>query len=466
MRLWLQKRSASIAVVLFVGVVGYLLIHLYHTATFPYELTSGEGLLLRDATYLREGLPLYTDANQFPYIVSVYPPGYPLVVALLTHFVGTTLLASRLVAGGAALLTGLCIGAALYKLTRAWLPVLVGSTMYLGSLFVYQWSAFGRVDTLAVLLTVLAITILVWRADTIGVIAAALACVASLYVKQSAIAAPVAILIWLLMTKRRHALYFVLALLGIGGGLFILVDGITAGQFFIQLAHDNAQPYSWRALFGYWKAFALAHPVLLVLVGLGFVIRSRSIHVLPLIFLLTAGAMTWTVGRTGASISYFLEFISAAALFIGVAAASHKGLLLLLGAAEAVWSLGIGPRVYKYDAAFGLDPTADTIQACSPLDGWIRNASDPVLAEDVGIVVTHGKEAIGSVWLMNALRNQGDIDAGYEQLKAMVTQRQFSLILLHWQSYPEDFLYNVLAHYQKVGDVQCIFHWQIYQPAQ
>lgn len=44
--------------------------HAWRVLAFPYELTSGEGLVLRDALNLRHVRPVYIDPNRYPYIVS------------------------------------------------------------------------------------------------------------------------------------------------------------------------------------------------------------------------------------------------------------------------------------------------------------------------------------------------------------------------------------------------------------
>src|SRR5262249_37299906 len=154
--------------------------------------------------------------------------------------------------------------------------------------------------------------IILHRFDMYGVSLAAGACVLSLYTKQSAIAAPAVIFVYLMVKNRRYALYFALVIGLIGGDIFLLLTLSSGGQFYFQTIRDNVQAYSWRALAGYWKVFVGVHPIMVLLLA-GFVVLSIRRHKfisLPLFYLIASGIMTWTVGRTGASISYFLEFIA------------------------------------------------------------------------------------------------------------------------------------------------------------
>lgn len=100
------------------------------------------------------------------------------------------------------------IAAIVYRLTARILPAAVSGAAFLGLLFVYQWSVFGRVDTLAVVFALSAVLVAVCHPTPAGVAGAALLCVLGLYTKQAAVAAPVAILLYYLWVDRRLAVYF------------------------------------------------------------------------------------------------------------------------------------------------------------------------------------------------------------------------------------------------------------------
>ncbi len=443
--------------------------------TFPYDLTSGEGLVLRDAIQIRQGDPLYTDPNQYPYIVSVYPPVFPMIVALASWITGVGLQASRVVSVISTLLICVGIGLIIYLKTRCLFSAIVSGLSYLSSVFVYQWSVFGRVDTLAILWSIVAVLIVFHRLNPPSVILAAVVCTVGIFTKQTAIAAPLAITIYILLTDRRLGILFLLSLGLMGGTLFAALTWLTHGQFYLQTIQDNVQSYSVRALLSFVRAFVLLHPgfLLIAAVYVGSKLWRREMISLPMLYFLTAGALVWTAGRAGSSINYFLEFIAAAIVLLGLYWGELEGrvstvgtLVPLLLVGQVLWSVEFPytplARYYQPDHAFTYVPTESQKQGCQRLDEYIRSANGMILAEEVGAVIANNKEAVGSAWVFNVLQGQGLIDQGYMKLKEAVEEKQFSLVLLHWQSYPPDLLLDVVAHYHKVDTLNCVFNWEVF----
>src|SRR5690606_31951651 len=52
---------------------------------YPGEANFGEGILVQEARYLRQGINIYGDITQSPYWVTTYPPLFQLLVAPLSH---------------------------------------------------------------------------------------------------------------------------------------------------------------------------------------------------------------------------------------------------------------------------------------------------------------------------------------------------------------------------------------------
>jgi hypothetical protein len=451
--------------------------HAYGVVSFPYELAAGEELLLRDAVHLARGQAVYTDPNDFPFVISNYPPLFAALSALLVSLVGVSLSATRIVATLSTLLCGALVGAITYQGSGLRVPSVVCGGAFLGSLFVYQWGAWGRVDSTAILLSLLAILVLQRLEDWRGITLAALCCLLSLYTKQTEWAAPLAILGWLLWRHQgRRALGFVFLLAGGGGLVFLTLNALTSGEFFRHLVVYNALPYSPRAVLGYWRAFAVTHGAVLglALVYAGLAVARRRPS-LPVTYFVASGLLTLSVGRAGASSNYFLELIGAALILCGLwwgelsrrpgyTSAVVPALLLV----QMLWfrAFALSPLEIYYHPlpSFGYTPDLADVQSCQQIDDYVKQAGGEILTEGGGFALRDGKELYGSPWMLSMLERTGLVDQGLLALESALQEHRFSLVILTWQSFPPRILDAVWVDYQRVDAVECVFRYEIFVP--
>lgn len=468
----------ALAVVLCAAVASFVF-HAGKIILFPYELAAGEELLLRDAAQIVQGRPLYTDVNDFPFVVSNYPPLMATVSALLIPLVGQSLAVTRLLATLSTLLISALIGGIVYQMTRSVIPGVMCGAAYVGSIFVYEWGAWGRVDAPAICLSLLAILVTLRWGDWRGPLLAALCCLLSLYTKQTQWAAPLAIFVWLLCCCRsRDALGFGLFLFGVGGAAFMLLNGLTGGQFLRHVIVYNALGYSPRALVSYWRAFAVTHGGILT-VGVWWAALSlgRRRLSLPLLYAGASALSTVAVGRSGASSNYFLELAAATLILCGLCwsdlakdtdfASSVVPVILLL---QLIWFKAFphSAVAHYYDRlpSFGYTPQATDVRAGEDIDRYVRSAEGEILTEGGGFALRNGKELYGSPWLLNALEERRLVDEGLAGLEEAIAARRFSLVILTWQSYPPRILEAVWANYRRVDTVDCVFRYEIFLPRQ
>lgn len=449
----------------------------YSLITFPYDLTSGEGLLVRDASNIRNGLPVYSNPNEFPYIISIYPPIYAIIVAFVSTAIGIGLGTARLVAVASSLLVCILIALIVHRATDKWLLAIVSGLSYVSSLFVFQWSAFARVDTLSVFWSVLAIYIVYRRVTLWNVCLAALFCVLAFYTKQTALAAAISIAFYLVFMNRRFAFWFIV-MVGVSIiGIMFLLNGATHGQFYLQTIAYNVQGYFIRALFSFLRALSILHAIALVLAALyvWFAWKGKNLKQLPIFFCASAGMMIWTVGRAGSTINHFLEFIAAvtilAGLFWGRLEANRNAFSFLIPAllsVQVIWSLSFpfSPlgQFYRPDDAFTRLPTDQERSSCKVLDHYVRNSVGPILSEEVGVLMENKKDAVGSAWMINVLHERGVVDKAVTTLRNKILAKEFSLILLHGESYPSEILADVKENYHLTASVNCYFQWRIFVP--
>jgi hypothetical protein len=470
--------SALCGLVVATAVLSFLR-HALAVIPFPYELAAGEELLLRDAVHILSGRPVYADVNDFPFIVSNYPPLFALLSSLLLPRLGVSLTASRVVASLSTLLCAALVGAIVFEGSRSKVAGAICGGTFLGSMFVYQWGAWGRVDSTAILFSLLAILVAQRWENWGGVTVATLFCLLSLYTKQTQWAAPLAIFVWLLSRRDwRRALGFALLLGGVGGLIFLVLNALTSGQILRHLVLYNTLPYLPRAFLGYWRALTVTHGVLAGIAVL-YVVTSlaRRRLSLPVVYFAAVTMLTVTVGRAGASSNYFLEPIAASLILCGLlwGELSKEG-----GYSSAVvpvalvvqvlwfWAFPHSPLRAYYDPlpSFGYTPQIADVQSCERIDDYVAEAGGEILTEGGGFALKNGKELFGSPWLLSALEPTGLVDEGLLRLDEALGQRRFSLVILTWQSYPPRILDAVWANYERVDTVDCVFRYEIFLPGE
>jgi len=472
--MWVTTVLVAVAVV--VAATAFLH-HAGKIIAFPYEVAAGEELLLRDAVHMAEGRAVYTEINDFPFVVSNYPPLFAALSGVLVPLLGQSLAVTRLVATASTLLSGVLIGAIIYQMTRSIWPSAVCGGAYLGSMFVYQWGAWGRVDSTAVLFSLLAILVVLRWPDWRGTGLAAFCCLLSLYTKQTQWAAPLAIIAWLWWRRqRRHAVGFVVLLGTPGAVVFLLLNAVTSGQFLRHLVIYNALGYSPRAFLSYWRAYLVTYlGIMAVATCWGAGSLRHRLFSLPLLYFGVGVVTTVAVGRAGASSNYFLELTAAALILCGLCwseLAKHHDyaslavpVILLL---QLIWfkAFPLSPLAIYYDPlpSFGYTPQASDVRGGEEIDHYVEGAEGEVLTEGGGFALRNGKELYGSSWLLNALEETGVVDEGLARLEGAVATRRFSLIILTWQSYPPRILDAVWANYRRVDTVDCVFRYEIFVP--
>ncbi|WP_129673555.1 hypothetical protein [Candidatus Chloroploca sp. Khr17] len=264
----------------------YAAVHVRQLLAFPFPLDYGEGPLVSQVERLRAGVPiwrLYADPENAPFLIVNYPPLYLVLTAMLTPLTGSVLMAGRLLSLVATLAAMGAIawlshpGAAASPVVRrtSWLLVLLFLTIPI----VREWSALMRVDLLGLALGLWGLVVLAHPPlpSLRRVAVAGLLLTASLFVKPSLLAAPLAASAWLawqvlpglsaarqtLPGRRRHRRYadrlplyrlVVLGLtLGLAGGLALLgMQWASQGWFWLHVVAANANRWDADLALQFW----------------------------------------------------------------------------------------------------------------------------------------------------------------------------------------------------------------------
>lgn len=465
--------------------------------TFPYQLDYGEGVLLHFVREWAHGQPIYKAIEGYPYITSNYAPLTILLALLLTPALGITYTTGRLWTLLAILAIAAIIGGWVRRSSpatsegkiRSWLPAVVAALLFAGSPYIYHWAPLFRVDLVGLALTLGGLyavlissprplaSLKVDAAELTGkrkhwlLWLAVILFVAGLYAKQSFIFAPAAALAYLfLFVDRRQAIKLALAVGTLGGGIFLLANALTGGGFWAGLVASNVNPFLWRE---FWKQLAdfFGTFAILSLTTAWYAVDKflQRDRIDPLdLYLLAALASLLLAGKAGAWENYFFEALAALSLCSGMALArlsNHKrpilrvvAPLLVLAQVGLMWHT---PRV----ADRYLELTRQSNREMAPI---LARSPDPIVSEDMGLLVTNNKDLNYYHFQYSQLARAGRWDQAWEL--GQLREGRFSLVILEegtrldvdrYQRFTREFLSELDRNYRHARTVG---KYQLYEP--
>ena len=388
----------------------------WEALAFPYPLNYGEGPLLDQAVRLAGFENTYGgDLKRPPYVVSNYPPLFPLVQVPFVWLFGPAFWYGRLISLLCAAAVSLFVGLTLHALTRDRLAALSGALIFPAMPYVVRWSSLARVDLLGLALSWAGLFVIVrWPHRRAGVVVAGLALVAAVYTRQTyALAAPLAAFVWLLAQgQRRRAL----ELAGFAGGAALILFGVlnvlTDGGFFLNTVTANLNDFRWERVSLNALGALLACPLLLF-GALAFVSmanrKSNNPWWLVAPYLAASVPSALLVGKVGSDVNYLLELSAAFALATGALISWQREsprvrTVLVVLLAVQVLALGQSSRV-----ASGLqDYVIEQRPEISRLSGIVAGARGPVLTDDyMGLLPLNGRRIYLQPFEMTQLSRDG-----------------------------------------------------------
>lgn len=274
------------------------------------EFTQPEGIVATQTTTFAHEGTLYYSLKQYPYTVCAYMPVFYTLAAGLIKAGLPALIGARILSIAA-------LGLILW-LSYQLVLLFTGERLYaqlavamLGiSQLLLSWGTTGQVDTLTVALA-LASFYCFARFQVLGEerldLAAGLA-IAALFTKQTALAAPAAIFLFLLFTAPKRALRFAAIVAGLGGVLVLGLDRLLDGRFLANTVFANMNPFAWYKLgMALEYAGAVISPVVLVALVAAPQSWRTPARSLYIYLALAAGVFFLTAPKVGADSNYLIE---------------------------------------------------------------------------------------------------------------------------------------------------------------
>ncbi len=445
-RLHITFSGAISAIVLLVllGQFGVALVeyarHALAALTFPFPLEYGEGALLDQVLRLIRSEAIYrTDIATPPFTVFNDPPLFHLVQAPFALIFGPAFWYGRAISMVSALLAALFIGLTLHVITGDRIAAALGGLTLLAFPYILQWSAFDRVDSLALALSWAGLFAIVrWPDRRHGLVAAVVLFTAAVYTKHTyGLVAPATALVWLLQGKRtRQAVLLAAWLIGICLTLFLALNWATRGGFYFNLVTANAAGFSRVTTIMAHVTSLLLNAWLLVLGAAAFMVVERwwyPTRSWPLVtpYVLVALLAFLIVDRPGAGANALYELSAALCLAAGAIIAWPgksswlRVIAVLLLALQVNWLVTWSRNDYAPIAMQKVRLAPEIAQ----LAQIVRDAPGPVLADEyMGLLPAVGRALYLQPFEFAQLQRAGRWDAS--ALIASIQRREFSAILL------------------------------------
>lgn len=411
-------------VVIYVGLTVWLA---FRAIFFPYTLDYGEGDVFWFTRKLALGQNIYLPLGGPPFDSANYPPVAMLLTAALYPLFGDALTFGRWLNFAAALLIAAFIVRFVRTETKNTRIAFLGAGLFLGSTFVYHWVPLYRVDLIGVAFALAGI-FCVWRWERVTVGApsgarqrifylsgALLFFLLALYTKHSLLFAPAAAVLAIFLRNRRGALFFALALGGIGGAIFLLLEILTRGGWSFGIFELNATVWTMRVFAPLAQSFVVTYFILLGLALWGWLARVRHKKFGVLEIYAAASLFSLALaGREGAWENYFFEPIAMACVF-----ASFP---LVWGLTQKRWQW-IFPALLlmqlalfwnAHDPRIALKLFDETRAGNERVGALVRQAAGSVIAEDMGLLWKNGKPVDYYSFVYSTLARAGRYDQKWE----------------------------------------------------
>ena len=278
------------------------------TTTFPIEY--GEGIILNLAVQLDKYGTYYLDINDYPFTHGAYPPGFIIFVYPLLKLLGPEIYVGRVIS----IIATLAIGSVVYLIStqqgHSRKRSLTFALFVFPPFFVYTWTPFGRVDSLAILFSVIGLYVYVkkWQSHSNFRYLSCVFFILAFLTKPTSIAAPCSILAYHLVVEKNLRDFFKNLVLFAGPLLLIMaaLNGLTDGEFFLHTFTYHAfVGISLSESFRGYYEFIRATNILLLIGFLGVLLRKRpSIFLFYTIFTFV---ILITNGKPGAKLNYYIE---------------------------------------------------------------------------------------------------------------------------------------------------------------
>ncbi|MBU4310175.1 glycosyltransferase family 39 protein, partial [bacterium] len=439
-----EQKKFLLRNIVYIVLLLYLTFHLFcyfrfasSVITFPYDIDSAEGQLLNEAFLLSRNENIYRNISSYPFTVANYPPIFPLVTSLFVQLFGLSLLPGRFLSVISTFFIGFFVFKIVQRCTKDNTISLIAGLFFFLSNWVIRWSVLLRVDMFGILLCLIGIYLfLKYENHPRKIFFSAIFFILALYTKQSLLAAPLSLCLYLLLTNRKRLCFKMAAVLASAGiGIFLVLNFITHGQFRLHTVSYTISQFSIENLLFYLKLFFKGHWPIIILAASYFLIRTlKKRSTLTEIYFVLAFLVALTVGKAGASINYLIEFWMVSCILLGLVIKTAQNIsgsrLLKNGMATLIL---VTCLVQFFLSAYIYRPESPNKQdrlISSKVYSYFAASKGDILSEYPTFLLFSGKEVLFQPFSLTQLSKRGIWNQ--RPIVEDIQKKRFSLILLSY----------------------------------
>jgi hypothetical protein len=440
---------------------------------YPYQVGYGEGFILNQANLLSQGRSIYQDINNYPYIVSNYPPVYPLLCALFIRILGMSFAIGRTISFIATILIGFLIYIIIkehsqQEKTLSKKSALIGALFFFASPYIYKYYPLIRVDALALLFSLIGLYFVFKFKNSRYVYFAILFFILAFYAKQIFIAAPIASTVYLIFKDTKKGIIFLVIYSLLAFVIFFIINNATGGQFYLHNIAYNANVFSIFAAIRQYIEMMRVHPIIF-LAAISLIVYSifNKESSLFSIYFIVSAITSLSIGKVGSNLNYFCELIGATCIMLGLFFLRFKineknnNIFVLAG-----FLLQLVLFTHAPFLTYGT-PTQNDLDDSKRVSEIIVNMPGPILSENSGLLLVNNKEILFQPFIFTQLAKQNLWNQ--KPFIKDIEEKKFSLVILtfntDYENYGEMFsdeVVNAIRYgyhlHQKIGN------YYIYRP--
>jgi hypothetical protein len=363
--------------------------------------------VLSQAWRLAKGQSIYHAIDAPPFTFAAYTPVYYALSALLMKFTGLNFLPAKLLS----FLAALCIAWAFVRLDREWNNTVKGAVwaaffLFLIPAFLYN-STRANVQVLAVAFSTWSLVFFLRNRRMETVIVSPLLAVLAFYTKQTQVALPLAMMIYLALRNRRWLIPYAATLAVAGLIPFLWLQRITSGYFFFDTVRLANISYSVLQI----PLILISHagPVFLF-IGVALLIswkrfRDRTWEPIDLYLGSVLIITLISLGRIGAHGQYVVELLVVTLLYLlrttGLPSIQGKEALVTL---QIIFLLCYTPLfIFLQEGLFDIPAN----KAATQIYPLLRTQSGPILSQQGSFALFGRGEIFIQLFHFTALSRAG-----------------------------------------------------------